>query len=121
MTEEPNSDPNRAVYLGGPPGVGIAVPAHVAEQLALDDHDPDAMEDRGARLRAELDRLDTAKTAARLESLGAAARAAEAAGVASRALDDAVAEARAYGATWQQIGDAVGLVKSAAWERWAHR
>lgn len=91
------------------------------DQLTLDEHDPDAMEDRGARLRAELDRLDTAKLQARTETLDAIGRRVALINEYTELLDMAVAEARAYGATWQQIGDAAGLVKSAAWERWAHR
>lgn len=91
------------------------------EQLALDEHDPDAMEDRAARLRAELERLDTAKEHARLDALDRVSRNAEGSRVAGVALDHAVAEARGFGATWQQIADAVGIVRSAAWERWANR
>lgn len=89
------------------------------EQLALDEHDPDAMADRGARLRAELDRLDMQKLAARTDALDAIGRRVALVNEYAELLDAAVAEARAYGATWQQIGDAAGLVKSAAWERWA--
>lgn len=91
------------------------------EQLALDEHDPDALDDRAARLRAELDRLDTAKLHARNETLAAISTHARYVKEQQEDLDGAVAEARAYGATWQQIADAAGLVKSAAWERWAHR
>lgn len=116
MTTQPNGpepDPRTvadlAGYLAGP------------DQLALDEHDPDALDDRGARLRAELDRLDLAKSAARAEALTAVQLAADAHRGAARRLDEAVAEARGYGATWQQVADAAGLVKSAAWERWANR
>lgn len=35
-------------------------------------------------------------------------------------LDDAVAEARTAGATWAQIGDATGMSRQSAHERWGH-
>jgi len=35
-------------------------------------------------------------------------------------LDQAVAEARASGATWSQIGDATGMSRQSAHERWGH-
>jgi hypothetical protein len=35
-------------------------------------------------------------------------------------LDEAVAEARQAGATWTQIGMAVGISRQAAHERWGH-
>ena len=91
------------------------------EQLPLDHFDPDAMEDRAARLRAELDRLDMAKDSARTDALDRAGRCARAVKHEGAALDEAVAEAKGYGATWKQIAAAVGLTPSAAWERWAHR
>jgi hypothetical protein len=119
MTTEPDNDPYRPVYLGGPPGTGIAVPADVARQLALDEHDPDAMTDREERLRAELDHLDAAKLAGRIETLDHLRRYAGDVVRLGAAIDRAVAEARAYGATWQQIADAVGITRQSAHERWA--
>jgi hypothetical protein len=91
------------------------------EQLPLDHLDPDAMEDRGARLRAELDALDVAKLNARTEALDAVTRQARLVRGHTAQLDESVAEARGFGATWKQIGEAAGIVASAAWERWAHR
>lgn len=35
-------------------------------------------------------------------------------------LDEAVAAARAAGATWQQIGQSTGMSRQAAHERWGH-
>ncbi len=37
-----------------------------------------------------------------------------------RRLDDAVAAARAAGATWGLIGEAAGMTRQAAHERWGH-
>lgn len=45
--------------------------------------------------------------------------AAERAGAAARALDDAVRTARASGASWADIGRAVGISRQSAHERWA--
>lgn len=54
----------------------------------------------------------------RLEDVAdAAAKAAEAA----KELDEAVAEARAAGATWADVGRAVGITRQSARERWAAR
>jgi hypothetical protein len=80
---------------------------------------PDPIDDRMAQLREELDRLDLAKEQARSDALQAVRDAGNRHRNAGRTLDVAVAEARGYGATWQQIADAVGLTKPAAWERWA--
>lgn len=90
-------------------------------QLALDEHDPDAMTDRETRLRAELDGLDAAKLAARIGALDAIRQRAEAASQTVAGLTDAVHEARAYGATWEQIGQAAGMTRQSAHERWATR
>ena len=79
------------------------------------------LDDRATRLRAELDALDTAKTAARTEALTGVQLAAQAFHGAGRRLDEAVAEARAYDATWQQIADAAGMAKPSAWKRWSGR
>lgn len=88
-------------------------------QLSLDR--PDDLDDRAVRLRAELDRLDLAKTQARSEALTAVHLAAAAHAGAARRLDEAVAEARAYDATWQQIADAAGMARPSAWKRWSGR
>src|SRR5437763_17151433 len=66
---------------------------------------------RGARLRAEPDALDLQKTAARTEALDTIGRRMAVIVEHGKALDEAVAEAHAYGATWQQIADAAGLTK----------
>jgi hypothetical protein len=95
MTQPP--DPHAPVYLGGPPGVGIAVPADVAAELA--------------RLRQLADE-HTAKALHVVTVYAGKAR------VTAADLDAAVQTARAAGATWQQIGDAAGLTKQAAHQRW---
>lgn len=41
--------------------------------------------------------------------------------VAQQRLEDAVLAARAAGATWAQIGDAAGVSRQAAHERWGHQ
>ena len=89
------------------------------QQHRLDERDPDAMADREDRLRAELDALDHAKLAARTEALDAIRRAIGRVRTAGQVLDDVVAEARAYGCTWQQIADAAGMARPSAWQRWA--
>lgn len=94
-------------------------PEQPPEQLTLDR--PYDLDDRATRLRAELEQLDTKKLQARTEALDTIGRRVSLVTEYSRLLDEAVAEARGYGATWQQVADAAGLVKSAAWERWAHR
>lgn len=91
------------------------------EQLPLDHFDPDAMDDRAARLRAELDALDTAKERAKLDALDAIRRDSLALKVAGDRLDESVAEARGFGATWKQVAEAAGVTASWAWEKWAHR
>jgi isopropylmalate/homocitrate/citramalate synthase len=89
------------------------------DQLHLDEHDPDALDDRAARLRAELDRLDLAREAARTDALSAVTQAQAAEKEATAKLADVVAEARAYGATWRDVADAAGCTVSNAWKRWA--
>jgi hypothetical protein len=89
------------------------------EPLYLDEHDPDAMDDRAEQLRAELDRLDVAKAAARTEALAAVAGAAAAERRATEHLAAVVGEARAYGATWRDVAAAIPCTVSNAWQRWA--
>ena len=55
------------------------------------------------------------------ESLGDVKAAAAAARKADDALDDAVRRARQDGQSWAAIGDAAGLTRQAAWERWGKR
>src|SRR4051812_19120596 len=88
-------------------------------QLALDGPAGD-LDARGHQLRAELDRLDLAKIAAREEALNAVRDRAILQRATAAELDAAVAEARGYGATWQHIADAVGITRQSAWDRW-HR
>lgn len=88
------------------------------DQLHLDEHDPDALDDRAERLRAELDRLDLAKDAARSEALGDVRAAAAAVAAAEGKLARTIAEARGFGATWRQVAAAVGCTVSNAWKRW---
>lgn len=52
--------------------------------------------------------------------LNATARAAASVRRSELRLDQAVAEARAAGATWMQIGAATGMSRQAAHERWGH-
>jgi hypothetical protein len=85
----------------------------------MDEHDPDAMDDRAERLRAELDRLDLARAAARTETLAGVTAAAAAERKATADLADVVSEARAYGATWRDVAEAVPCSVSNAWKRWA--
>jgi len=40
---------------------------------------------------------------------------------AQQRLEDAVLAARAAGATWAQVGDATGMSRQAAHERWGHQ
>jgi hypothetical protein len=89
------------------------------DPLYLDEHDPDALDDRAERLRAELDRLDLAKAGARTEALSEVAKAAAAVAAAERRLTAAVGDARGFGATWRQVADALGTTVSNAWKRWA--
>lgn len=78
----------------------------------------DVMALRGAQLTAELEALDMARLHHRAEALELVAAAQRADKAARASLDDAVAEARALGATWQQIGDAAGMTRQSAWRRW---
>jgi hypothetical protein len=53
--------------------------------------------------------------------LGRLAEASHAAADAERKLADAAHAARDAGASWAQIGDALGLTRQAAQQRWGHR
>lgn len=59
------------------------------------------------------DALDAA-----LEALGRSCTEVRAA---TQRLEDAVLAARSAGATWAQIGDAAGVTRQAAHERWGHQ
>jgi ribosomal protein L9 len=70
------------------------------------------------QVREDRERLEqeiTERTAAAVVSVAEAARAY---GGAGQALDRAVAEARAFGANWADIGRAVGITRQAAAQRW---
>jgi hypothetical protein len=74
-----------------------------------------------ADLRDQLEdweREHAQRTAAAVERVTHAAAAARAS---HTTLDAAVQEARRLGATWQQIGDAVGITRQSARARWADR
>lgn len=60
--------------------------------------------------------IDTALKAA----LKATSRAVDRVRTSEERLNDAVAMARAAGATWMQIGGATGMSRQAAHERWGH-
>jgi enamine deaminase RidA (YjgF/YER057c/UK114 family) len=117
------TDPDDAVLLGG--AHGIAVPRrvadaleHVSGQMPLMPDDPAALEDAAAAARAELERLDLARLNLRLAALDRLRATDKATKDAAAALDGAVAEARAAGATWQQVADATGMARPSAWQRW---
>lgn len=93
---------------------------HVPGQLSLDGPAGD-LDARAYALRAQLEALDAAKLAAVLESLDGITARARDHREAGLALDQAAAEARGYGATWQQIADAAGITRQSAWKRWGDR
>jgi hypothetical protein len=76
------------------------------------------LDDELAQIREDRERLEAdlaEKIAAKVDAVAEAARAY---GGAGQALEDAVAAARAYGASWTDIGAAVGLTRQAAYQRW---
>ena len=78
---------------------------------------PDEMAQmRGQRARIEDELRQQAATAVQSVAEWAAA-----VGKAGKGLDDAVAAARAAGASWPAIADAVGISRQAAAERWGNR
>lgn len=107
-----------------------AVPAHVPGQLTFTpDSDPVAVlftralngdQEALEQIAGMSDRLDMAVLEHRTSALEHVARCYAADTAAGKQLDDAIAEARGLGATWQQIGDAVGMTRQSAWKRW-HR
>lgn len=96
-------------------------PAHVAGQLGLvpDDLSPAALADARTAARAELERLELAVVQQRAEALERARQHSAHVRTQTAELDAAVAEARAAGATWQQVADAVGITRQSAWARWS--
>lgn len=75
---------------------------------------PDEMARHSAERRAILAQLDQQST----DAVQAVADCAAALGTASAKLDVAVSVARAMGATWPEIGRAVGISRQAAAQRW---
>lgn len=88
------------------------------EQLDLVPLDADQ---QAAQLRQQLDRLEALKREGRARAVDGVAAATAQAKAWGEKLDQAVAAARSAGATWQQIADAAGMSRPAAWERWANR
>jgi hypothetical protein len=72
-----------------------------------------------AELAAAADDLARRRTEHQTRALDRIVAAAEAYAGAGYRLDNAVAEARAAGATWEQIGRAAGITRQSAWQRWA--
>lgn len=94
---------------------------HVPGQLDLAGDLPE-LDAESARLAAELDRVTALRTEHRLRALNVVTTAAAAATTAGERLDQAVKDARAAGATWQQIADAAGIAdRQTAWKRWGAR
>lgn len=92
---------------------------HVSGQLDLTGEEYAAHIHRLAELQQE---QATAEREIRWHRDRAVSRVREARAYADRGeeeLDRAVRDARAAGATWQQIGDAAGMARQAAWKRWA--
>lgn len=79
---------------------------------------PDNLEAELARITAEQDRLRALKAEHTLRAVSRVVAATENAAAARAALDDAVADARAAGATWEQVGRAAGMTRQSARERW---
>jgi hypothetical protein len=72
-------------------------------------------------LAAERERLTAGLAELRERYLGDVAQAAQAAGEAGRRLDEAVAAARAAGASWADIGKRAGMARQSAQQRWGNR
>lgn len=98
---------------------------HVAGQLDFHGFTGEEADDFAARfadrlteLQAERTRLDLAQLAHRTSALEDVKRYTVTASDAESRLDAAVAEARALGATWREIGDAARMTRQSAWRRW---
>jgi hypothetical protein len=74
-----------------------------------------------AAVRAELDRLTAVRHAGIVAAIDYVRGRRRALDEHRAQLDEAVAAARARGATWVQIGEAAGMTGPSAWERWAKR
>jgi hypothetical protein len=97
-------------------------PEHVPGQLHLADvPDGEELERRLAELREQRDAVESALMEHTYRALSTVATAAARASDAGEQLDAAVAAARGAGATWEQIGRAVGITRQTAHARWADR
>lgn len=81
-------------------------------------HDLDA---ELARLQRDTERLAALRTEHTFRALDRIAAATAARDQAATDLARAVADARAVGATWEQIGKAAGMTRQSAHDRWAER
>jgi hypothetical protein len=79
---------------------------------------PPDLSDQEAAVRAELERLTALRDAGIIAALAYVRGHRDALAEHRTKLDQAVADARRRGATWQQIADAAGMTRPAAWERW---
>jgi hypothetical protein len=96
----------------------LADPDAVPGQLPLIPDTADLHEEL-ARLDAEARRLRELRAEHTYRALDRIVAAAKAQTDAGAELDAAVADARAAGATWEQIGKALGMSRQSAHERWA--
>lgn len=80
---------------------------------------PDDLTEQEAALRAELDRLTALRDAGILAAVDYVRGRRVALDEHRAQLDEAVAAARARGATWEQIATAAGMKAPSAWARWA--
>lgn len=93
-------------------------PVHVPGQLRLVGEEGSLnLADALARVRD----LEQEQRIGRAAAVSAVADAAQARHATGAALDQAVTEARAWGASWQEIADAAGITRQTAWKRWGIR
>lgn len=76
------------------------------------------VEEELAQLREQRQRIENELAEYRARAVVSVEEAAAAHGEASEQLDQAVARARDYGASWADIGRAVGITRQSAHERW---
>lgn len=93
-------------------------PDHVPGQLRMVGEEGSlSLADALARVRD----LEQEQRVGREAAVRKVADAAKADRTAGALLDQSVAEARAWGATWQQVADAAGIARQTAWKRWGIR